>query len=78
MYEQREEINMMAPETLFKLEELIELRQQVCFEMIEAEGESLEDLELKLEEVENEISELSYQYGIDEYEIEELEQQREA
>lgn len=64
---------MLSQEALYKLEELVELRKQLCYEMIEAEGESLEDLELKLEEVETEISELSYQYGIDEYEIDELE-----
>ena len=77
-YTDKRSMNMISQEALIKLEELIDLRNQVCYEMIEAEGEDLQDLEIKLEEVEIEIQELTYEHGIDDYQIEELEQRNEA
>lgn len=69
---------MYGHQALAKLEELIDLRNEICYQMIEAEGEQLQDLEMKLEEVEVEIDELAYQEGLDDYKIDELDDRKEA
>lgn len=58
---------MYKHEALEKLQELIDLRNEICFKMIEAEGEELQLLEIDLENVEDEIGIVAYQHGLEEY-----------
>jgi hypothetical protein len=69
---------MYGHDALAKLEELTDLRNQICYDMIEAEGEELEDLEMKLEEIESEITELAYQEGLEDFKIDEFDDRKEA
>jgi hypothetical protein len=69
---------MYKHEALEKLQELIDLRNEICFKMIEAEGEELQLLEIDLENVEDEIGIVAYQHGLEEYDTLNLDNATEA